>query len=190
MTQNEHKQLVKDFLTRKHYPQCDYKDGHSALHVWTSLKRKHAIHKQFNALADAGFVRIRIMPDDDADYGNLARDCFNPKANSDIRPALLAKREDEFKARISHDGVWGIVGEYTLQECDDSCGYHNSNSDVYLGDSNCRCTFEHADSCFGFVGDDWKESGYLEDIMQSTISALRKALQGRCPCCRQGRNVG
>ena len=65
---------------------------------------------------------------------------------------------EEFIAKLNQEGVWGIVGEYFDGE-----------------------VWQHADSCFGFVGDDWKNSGYDTDIMQATLDAARDA--GVCHCC-------
>ena len=59
---------------------------------------------------------------------------------------------------MNRQGVWGIVGEYFDGE-----------------------VWQHADSCFGFVGDDWKNSGYDTDIMQATLDAARDA--SVCRCC-------
>jgi hypothetical protein len=54
--------------------------------------------------------------------------------------------------------VWGIIGEYFDGE-----------------------KWQHADSCFGFVGEDWKYSGYDTDIMQVTLNAIKEARV--CRCC-------
>jgi hypothetical protein len=59
---------------------------------------------------------------------------------------------------VDRDGVWGIVGEYFDGE-----------------------RWQHADSCFGFVGDDWKNSGYDTDIMRATLDEAKDV--SVCRCC-------
>src|SRR5574337_1185986 len=49
------------------------------------------------------------------------------------------------------DGVWGLIGEY------------------FDGDK-----WQHADSCWGFIGGDWKDSGYDADIMRATLAAAKE----------------
>ena len=61
-------------------------------------------------------------------------------------------------SNVNREGVWGIVGEYFDGE-----------------------RWRHADSCFGFVGDDWKNSGYDTDIMRATVDASEDARV--CRCC-------
>lgn len=98
-------------------------------------------------------LRVRIVPDNDADMDNLMGDTFNPKANPDIPKARMDRERAEFVARVERDGVYGIVGE------------------VWDGER-----WEHVDSCWGFVGDDWKDSGYLEDCMSATVDAYNAQL--------------
>ena len=105
-----------------------------------------------------GKVRILVLPDEHADYDNLTGDMFDPKHNPGVDPEQLALDEKNFQERLNRDGVWGIVGEY------------------YNGE-----TWECADSCWGFVGDDVKTSGYLEDIRDATIKAYRE--QQHCLTC-------
>lgn len=107
---------------------------------------------------EGGKVRIRLLPDECADYDNLAGDMFNPAVNTDIEPEELERQEQEFKDRINRDGVWGVVGEFWNGE-----------------------EWEEADSCWGFVGDDWKGSGYDKEIRETTIKAYRE--QKHCPTC-------
>jgi hypothetical protein len=66
--------------------------------------------------------------------------------------------------RINRYGVWGIIGEYRISEHD---------------------PWQHGESCWGFIDEDWKDSGYDSDIKYTTIKELVKALKSRCPCCRK-----
>ena len=61
--------------------------------------------------------------------------------------------EERQLERAERDGVWGIVGEYRVRD-----------------------EWEQADSCWGFVGEDWRDSGYDTDIMDETMRAFNKAL--------------
>jgi hypothetical protein len=62
-------------------------------------------------------------------------------------PASVAAAE---RARANDEGVWGIVGQFRCPCCGN---------------------WTNADSCFGFIGEDWKNSGYDTDIMRSTLDA-------------------
>ena len=89
---------------------------------------------------------------------DLEGDCFNPKANSNIPASRLQRDREEFIEKVNREGVWGIIGEYFDGEA-----------------------WQHADSCFGFVGDDWKNSGYDTDIMRTTLNESKDARI--CRCC-------
>jgi len=105
-----------------------------------------------------GNVRLRVVPDEMCSLEDLEGDCFNPKANPDIPASKLQRDREEFIAKLNQEGVWGIIGEYFDGE-----------------------VWQHADSCFGFVGDDWKNSGYDTDIMRATLDAATDARV--CRCC-------
>jgi hypothetical protein len=99
-----------------------------------------------------GNVRLRAVPDEMCSLEDLEGDCFNPKANPEIPPSKLESDRQEFIAKVNREGVWGIIGEYFDGE-----------------------QWQHADSCFGFVGDDWKHSGYDTDIMRATLNEAKDA---------------
>lgn len=63
----------------------------------------------------------------------------------DQRERAAAKRELD---RAERDGCVGIIGEYW-------------NGDEWV----------HVDSVWGFIGDDWKDSGYDYDVMDATLKA-------------------
>jgi len=101
----------------------------------------------------AGVVRFRVEPDQDVDLDDILGDAYDHKVNPGILPAVLdAQRRDEIE-RIERDGVWGIVAEYA-----------------------CPCCGQWivSDSCWGFVGDDWKNSGYDDDVKQMTLDTARE----------------
>jgi len=57
-----------------------------------------------------------------------------------------AKAKTEVWERIEREGVWGIVGEVACSACDN---------------------WVHVDSIGGFIGQDWKNSGYDADVLQA-----------------------
>ena len=105
-----------------------------------------------------GNVRLRVVSDETCSLGDLEGDCFNPKANPDVPASRLQRGRKEFIEKVNREGVWGIIGEFFDGE-----------------------TWRHADSCFGFVGDDWKDCGYDTDIMRVTLNEARDARV--CRCC-------
>ena len=109
---------------------------------------------------EIGSVRLRIEPDDSMNIEDLEGDTFNPKVNSDIPRARLEREQKEFREKVNRDGVWGVIGEYWDGE-----------------------EWQHADSCFGFVGDQWKDSGYDIHIMSSTLEQASKIKT--CPTCHR-----
>jgi hypothetical protein len=109
-----------------------------------------------------GDVRLRVIPDETCSFEDLEGDCFNPKANPDVPASHLKRDREEFIAKVNREGVCGIIGEY------------------YDGE-----VWHQADSCFGFVGDDWKHSGYDTDIMRATLEEAKTARA----CRRCGRPI-
>ena len=105
-----------------------------------------------------GNVRLRVVPDETCSLEDLEGDCFNPKANPDI-PAVKTGTRSRGIHRESESGR--------------SVGNHRRILR--------RGRWQHADSCFGFVGDDWKHSGYDTDIMRATLDEAKDARV--CRCC-------
>lgn len=84
-------------------------------------------------------VRLEIVEDDLPDFSDWG------------------ETESERKAvveRANHYGVWGIIGDYRLDE---------------------STPWIHIASVWGFIGDDWKDSGYDTDVMAETLQALDDA---------------
>ncbi len=124
------------------------KKGWLAKNAFSYAKTKAIFENNLN-------VRLRIVKDDLViDIEDLKGDCFNPEVNNDIPESKLARQEKEFEERVHSEGVYGIVGEYR-------CIYDD--------------TWKHADSVWGFVGDDWQYSGYDEDVMSQTLEAYNEA---------------
>jgi hypothetical protein len=86
---------------------------------------------------------------------DLLGDCYNPKVNPDINPTKLERERQWAIDRIERDGVWGVVGEYKADVCP-TCGRGGE--------------WVHGGSCWGFVGDDWKDDADV-GIMEETLEA-------------------
>lgn len=84
--------------------------------------------------------RVSIKEDDDM-YDDSYIDTWGESEEEVIR---LKK---ELWDRIENEGVWGLVGEV-----------------------KCKCcgSWTTTDSVWGFVGDDWKNSGYDDYIIKTT----------------------
>ena len=119
-------------------------------------KRKAHILEQWEQAESLELVRLRIEPDEMVDLDDLLGDMYNPDVNPDIEPEKLEQEKKWELDRIDRDGVWGVIGEYKCP----ICGH-----------------WVQVDSCWGFVGDDWKESGYDIDIMAETLE------QAKTVCC-------
>jgi len=63
------------------------------------------------------------------------------------------ENEKETNLKIEREGLWGVV---TFVSCP-CCG-----------------AWTHVDSCWGFIGEDWRDSGYDTDLMDSAIDAAEK----------------
>ncbi|MEN6534494.1 MAG: hypothetical protein ABFD89_12575 [Bryobacteraceae bacterium] len=122
-----------------------------------AAKREARIREAWEKAEDAGLVRLRVEPDESTDLDNLLGDVFNPEANPDIDPKRLEQEKQHEIDRINRDGVWGVIGEYKAAVCP-ACGRGGN--------------WEHADSCWGFIGNDWEGSGYDLDIMEETLAQL------------------
>lgn len=102
----------------------------------------------WHALEATGAVRLRVEPDCDP-YDASYVDTWD-----DVPSTQRERIKTEILNRADDEGVWGIVGEYRTPDGD----------------------WEHADSCWGFIGNDWRDSGYDTDTMSATIDAAREAL--------------
>jgi len=75
---------------------------------------------------------------------------------------LIIELDDEYPdslcaddaERANDEGVWGIVGQYRDPATD---------------------RWETADSVWGFIGDDWRGSGYDYDVKRVTLDAWARA---------------
>ena len=72
------------------------------------------------------------------------------------------KCEADNRERAERMGVWGIVA-YAALDPYNPC-------DCY-GAPKCE-HFDSVDSVWGFIGDDWKDSGYDDDLMRAALDAV------------------
>lgn len=109
--------------------------------------RDAKLKTEFDSCAN---VRLRVEYQEDGCIDDLVGDMFNPKYDG----LTNSQREREYKAfvaRVNDEGVFGLTGEY------------------FDGDD-----WQHAASCWGFIGGDWRDSGYESDIMHATLEAHAK----------------
>jgi hypothetical protein len=96
--------------------------------------------------AGCGAVRIERMPDEFFNIEDLEGDVFNLDVNTDINRSTLAKEQREFRQRVERDGVWGYLAQCWVDG-----------------------EWETVDSVWGFVGDDFEQSGYDTDLMDAAM---------------------
>ncbi len=94
----------------------------------------------FTALEQEGYVRLRVEPDADVDLSYL-----------EDRDVFTEEQDNEERARVSRLGVWGIIVEAR---------------NPLAGEDG---PWQHIDSCWGFIGDDWKDSGYDTAFYENAI---------------------
>ena len=119
--------------------------------------------RRFARLERLGLVQFGPVDDPDVDLDNLFGDTYNPACHPDIPREQIERERREEIVRANRMGVVGIVGAYSL---------------------SAEAPYMQADSVWGFIGDDWKGSGYDADIRAATVDALRVAIRNRCRCCK------
>ena len=79
-----------------------------------NAKTQAFVWHNWDKLEQAGFVRVRIEPDYDLSYDDLAGDSFDIELNADSVPGgarTIQAQEKRFKSLIEQDGVWGYIVE-------------------------------------------------------------------------------
>jgi len=122
------------------------------LSQWDALQGEEVFEGE--PVSDQCNIRLLIVPDNEV-YDDSYFDTW--EISDDQKEKIRA----ELWARIEREGVWGITGQYRVCSCDE-CGN--------------PAHWEDVDSVWGFVGDDWQDSGYDTDVMQGTIDAFRDYL--------------
>lgn len=101
----------------------------------------------FEALERSGCVRVRMEPDDYYE---------DDDTYPDRTPLQVEHDRKTLWARIEREGVWGAVTE-------------------------ARCPLGgpwlYVDSCFGFIGDDWNDSGYDDAAKDAAIKFVMQYME-------------
>jgi len=119
-----------------------------------NAKRRADILDRWEAAILAGKVQLRVVVDELATFDDVAGDTYRVELHADTVPGgerTIRAEEKRERARVDSEGIWGIVGEYQCPTCG---------------------SWVAADSCWGFIGNDWAGSGYDEDIMAATLDAV------------------
>lgn len=123
--------------------------------AWDRAKTQAA----FDQLEAAGLARIQQVPDDCQTEDDLFGDVFNPDANPEVKRHVMEREKQHEIDRANNDGVWGYIAE------------------VWTGRE-----WQHVDSIFGFIGDDFHGSDYDTDLMQTCVDYFA----GRPTCSECG----
>ena len=112
---------------------------------WTAFEayRNARIRDKFTDLENEGRVRLNVVMEQEV-FDDSYLDTWG------LCPARLNRKRTELRERIDRDGVWCLQAE---AQCD-KCG-----------------RWKVLDSISGFVGDDWKDSGYDSELMQVAIES-------------------
>jgi len=139
--------MSKTLCVYKEYARLRNKGWHAA-----EALRAARTTALFSELAKRNLVWLAACEDGaDWSYDELFGDSYKPEANPDITPERLARQKNDEIQRIDTEGIYRIevgLGEAVEEE------------DQYL------------DSVGGFIGDDWKDSGYDTDMMRACIRQL------------------
>lgn len=121
-----------------------------AKHLTVKAAREAArINTVFEKAEQKNLARFNIVPDETV-YDDSYIDTWTDKTEEE-----RAQEKKELWARIERDGVWVIYTEKHVH-----CKHCNT------------WRWQATDSCGGFVGDDWKDSGYDTDCKLMTLKAL------------------
>ena len=108
-----------------------------------ALRGAH-INVAFAAAERRGLVRLDVVCDHEC-YDDSYIDSW-----TDVSASQREQARRETRARLESDGVWGVQ-TFARQ----SCG-----------------AMHEVDSCWGFLGDDWRDSGYDHDLRRTALDAI------------------
>lgn len=109
---------------------------------------------EYHKEASRGDMRIVCSPEMCIDIEDMEGDMFNPDANPDIHPRILAKQREEWIDMLERDGVWNYSGE------------------VFDGED-----WQHIDGIGWIEGDSFESSGYAHDIRLACLGAREGMLE-------------
>ena len=116
--------------------------------------RAAKIHDVFTDLVNDGLAKLEVEPED-CPYDDSFVDTW-----TDMRESDRARYKKKLQERVERDGHNCLVA-YVLHE-DES--------------------WESVDSCGGFAGDDWRDSGYDADLKLAVIDHLGLCSDVNLPC--------
>lgn len=119
----------------------------------------HALHeartKRAWDMAGGDFVGPNDYRDDPESDDPKVRIAILPDDSADLSWLDETGKRDKVQLeRAKRDGCWGMVGQF------------------WNGTE-----WENADSIWGFIGDDFRNSGYDTDIMHATLKAYNESLE-------------
>ncbi len=112
-------------------------------------EEKKAIEDKFQKAEEKGLLRFRVLPDEEM-YDDSYIDTWTDQTQKEREDARL-----DLWRRINSEGVWGIIVEKHFHCA--ACGTDR---------------WDHVDSCWGFVGEDWKDSGTDMDVKEAGLIAI------------------
>jgi len=123
------------------------------------------VHQEYRRLRALGFravdamrsARIAAAFEEEQEAGTLRFRVVPDECFDDTHLDMTDNERRQLWARINCDGVWGIVSEY-----------------------RCACcgAWREAESVWGFVGDDFVDSGYDVDVKVEALQKLRAQQEG------------
>lgn len=129
--------------------------AHRALDMARRRIKNDAIRAQFDALGGQS-VRIQELPDECATWDDLCGDTFDASVNTNIKPAILKREEEEYRAKAEREGIWGYNAQYRD------------------GDDWIDC-----DAVWGFVGGEFVGSGYDIDLMRAALEGFQETIDAQ-----------
>ena len=109
--------------------------------------RAARVKDAFDDLENAGLVKFEVLMDPECHDASYV-DTWIDKSE-----AWRQRTKREIRDRADQEGTWGIVTSIRASE---------------------DAGWEEVDSVWDFVGDDWKDSGYDTDVMNSAVDAVQK----------------
>jgi hypothetical protein len=129
--------------------QQEYKRLRTKGFAVVEAKRTARINVAFSRAEQDGIVRFKVVPDNIEPYDDSYIDTWDCPDEE----KLQLKRD--LWEKIEREGVWGIVVEKHVK-----CEHCKSNR------------WDQVESCWGFVGEDWKDSGYDLDFKMAALQAV------------------
>ena len=112
-------------------------------HVALSAMRDARTAVAWEKAERTGLVRLDVVPDEEM-YDDSYID-----TRDDVSQATRDKMRAKLWKTIEREGVYGLRAQLRVDG-----------------------RWQDVDTCWGFIGDDWKDSGYDSDLMRAALDAL------------------